>query len=346
MKKFLLLLPIAFAGALAILLQWGGTPAPAASGIAPPLSQPLSPTVQSAIHPTSPPDPIRPASGLMIPRAQPVSLAGTDVDGRLRLDGAGNLIVSEDIRRIFDYFLSTQGEEPLASSVQRLRGYITGQLDAPAEDQAQALLEQYLDYKRQLVQLERDLPLLADITALRQRETAVQALRARIFSTQTHQAFFANEEAYNAFTLQRLAIQRDAGLNPATRAAAIDQLRSNLPEELQAMATSQLQAELKAQVSALQAAGGSPEQIRLLRQQLVGAEATTRLEALDQQRLQWQQRLQAYLTEKTRIEASDGLSDSDKAAAINLLEEEGFNPQERLRLQAAAELAAARKKQP
>ena len=83
-----------------------------------------------------------------------------------------------------------------------------------------------------------------------------------------------------------------------------------------------------------------------LRQQLVGAEATIRLEALDQQRLQWQQRLQAYLKERSRIEASEGLSQGDKAAAIARLEEEGFNPQERLRLQAAAELAAARKKQP
>ncbi|AOE84896.1 lipase secretion chaperone [Pseudomonas sp. TCU-HL1] len=346
MKKFLLLLPIAFAGALAILLQWGGKPAPAASSIAPPLPQPVNPTAQLATLPAGPPDASRPASGLLRPKAQPGSLAGTEVDGRFHLDAAGNLIISEDIRRIFDYFLSTQGEEPLASSVQRLRDFISEQLNAPAEGQALALLEQYLDYKRQLVQLERGLPLLADLTALRQREVAVQALRARVFSAEAHQAFFANEESYNAFTLQRLAIQRDSSLAPAAKAATIDQLRSNLPEALQTMVASQLQAELKVQVSALQAAGGSPEQVRQLRQQLVGAEATTRLESLDQQRLQWQQRLQAYLKEKAHIEASDGLSDSDKAAAINRLEEEGFNPQERLRLQAAVELAAARKKQP
>ncbi|MCY1437469.1 Lipase chaperone [compost metagenome] len=123
-------------------------------------------------------------------------------------------------------------------------------------------------------------------------------------------------------------------------------MRSTLPEELQAAVASQLQAELRAQVSALQASGAGPEQIRQLRQQLVGAEATARLENLDQQRLQWQQRLQAYLREKARIEASQGLSASDKAAAIGRLQEEGFNPQERLRLQAAAELAAARKQKP
>ncbi|WP_271407828.1 lipase secretion chaperone [Pseudomonas sp. Q1-7] len=341
MKKRLLLLPLAFAGALAILLQWGGRPAPASSSVTPPNATVAAPapaaTAPAAPVASSPPS----TTGRL-----PASLTGTEVDGRFRLDGAGNLLVSEDIRRIFDYFLSTQGEESLTASIQRLRGYIDGQLDAPAEGQALALLDQYLDYKRQLVRLERDLPLLADLAALRQREAAVQALRARIFSSEAHQAFFAKEEAYNTFTLQRLAIQRDARLEPAAKAAAIDQLRGNLPDDLQAMAASQLQAELRVQVGALQAAGGSPEQIRQLRQQLVGAEATSRLEALDQQRLHWQQRLQVYLMERRRIEASEGLSDSDKATAISRLEEEGFSPQERLRLQAAAELAAARKKLP
>ncbi|MDH4555465.1 lipase secretion chaperone [Pseudomonas sp. BN417] len=343
MKRFLLLLPIAFAAALAILLQSGGKPAPAATTSATPIpaSTALAPVAADRLLVPAGHKPQAAKPGFL-----PSSLAGTRVDGSFHLDAAGNLLVSMDIRRIFDYFLSAHGEEPLASSVQRLRGYITEQLDAPAENQALTLLDQYLDYKRQLVQLERDLPLLADLPALRQREAAVQALRARIFSTEVHQAFFANEEAYNAFTLQRLAIQRDSTLDPAAKAAAIDQLRSTLPEELQTAVASQLQAELRAQVSALQASGAGPEQIRQLRQQLVGAEATTRLENLDQQRLQWQQRLQVYLREKARIEANQGLSASDKAATISRLQEEGFNPQERLRLQAAAELAAARKQKP
>ncbi|WP_330115315.1 lipase secretion chaperone [Pseudomonas sp. JS3066] len=343
MKKLLLLFPIAFAGALAILLQWGGKPAPASPSVLPAHAMSAAPASSPVTTSQALPSPL---AGAISTTPQLGSLAGTEVDGRFHLDAAGNLLITEDIRRIFDYFLSTQGEESLVSSIQRLRSHITGQLEAPARGQALALLDQYLDYKRQLVQLERDLPLLADITALRHREAAVQALRARIFSVDVHQAFFATEEAYNAFTLQRLAIQRDTGMEPAAKAAAIDQLRAALPEEMQTLAASQLQAELRAQVGALQAAGGSPEQVRQLRQQLVGAEATARLENLDQQRLQWQQRLQAYLKEKGRIEASEGLSQSDKTAAINRLEEEGFNPQERLRLQAAAELAAARKKQP
>ena len=47
------------------------------------------------------------------------------------------------------------------------------------------------------------------------------------------------------------------------RAAAIDQLRDALPEELQGLVAGQLQAELRAQVSALRAAGGNPAAARL-----------------------------------------------------------------------------------
>lgn len=274
----------------------------------------------------------------------PASFAGTQVDGRFEVDQAGNLLVSRDIRRIFDYFLSAIGEEPLAASIQRLQAYIRSQLQPPARDQALVLLEQYLDYKRQLVILEKDLPQLASLDAMRQREQAVQALRAGIFNQDVHQAFFAEEEAYNQFTLQRLAIRQDASLDDRQKAAALDQLRNSLPESLQQAIVPQLQNELHQQTLALQAQGASPQQIQQLRLQLVGAEATMRLEALDQQRQRWQQRLGDYRQEKSRIEANQGLNANDKQAAIERLAEEHFDQQERLRLEAAEQLADARAK--
>lgn len=274
----------------------------------------------------------------------PPSFAGTAVDGQFRLDDAGNLLISMDIRRIFDYFLSAYGEERIQTSIARLQAYIRSQLDEPAEGQALALLEQYLDYKRQLIQLEKDLPQMASLEAMRQREQAVQNLRASIFSPEAHQAFFAQEEAYNQFTLQRLAIRHDQSLNEQQKAEAMDRLRATLPEDMQEMLVPQLQAELRQQTAALQAQGAAPEQIRQLRLQLVGAEATARLEALDQRRQQWQQRLDAYRQEKARIEANSGLSEEDRQAAIASLAEERFDERERLRLDAAEQLAKSREK--
>jgi lipase chaperone LimK len=274
----------------------------------------------------------------------PPSFAGTQVDGQFRVDANGNLLISIDIRRIFDYFLSAYGEERIQTSIERLQAYVRSQLDEPAEGQALVLLAQYLDYKRQLIQLEKDLPQMASLDAMRQREQAVQNLRASLFSAEAHQAFFAQEEAYNQFTLQRLAIRHDQSLNDQQKAEAMDRLRAGLPEELQEMVVPQLQAELRQQTAALQAEGASPAQIQQLRLQLVGAEATARLEALDQQRQQWQQRLNGYRQEKARIEANSGLSEADRQSAIASLAAERFDERERLRLEAAEQLAESREK--
>jgi lipase chaperone LimK len=268
------------------------------------------------------------------------------VDGVFRLDADGNLLISEDIRRIFDYFLTAAGEEPLRTSVERLRAYIVAQLPASAREQALALLNQYLDYKRELVLLERDLPQMANLDALRQREAAVLALRARIFDAQTQQAFFAREEAYNQFTLQRLAILHNSQLDDAGKAAAVDQLRNSLPAEMQDTVLPQLQNELRQQTAQLQAAGAKPEQIRQLRQQLVGTEATQRLEVLDQQRQTWKKRIALYSTAKAAIENNPGMSASDKRSAIAQLAAENFDEREQLRLEAAEQLAAQNKPTP
>jgi len=339
-KKFLPVLPPLFVAGVTLLLYLQPETEPnAQSKIAPPAKTLVAPANQLSTEPRN----AAPTNLAELPKPLPPSFSGTQVDGVFHVDGVGNLLISEDIRRIFDYFLSSIGEESLADSVERLQAYIAGQLEQPAEGQALALLEQYLNYKRELVQLERDLPQLPSLNALRQREAAVQALRARLFSTEAHRAFFAREEGYNQFSLQRLAIQQDASLDATAKAVAIDQLRANLPEELQDSVLPQLQTELRNQTAQLQAQGASAAQIRQLRQQLVGAEATSRLEALDQQRQQWKQRLAAYREAKSRIEANQGLSASDKAAAIAELAEQGFDERERLRLDAAEQLAAAQK---
>lgn len=276
----------------------------------------------------------------------PPSFSGTQVDGQFHLDPSGNLLISMDMRRIFDYFLSAYGEETISTSIERLQAYIRSQLNEPARSQAMALLEQYLDYKRQLVQLEKDLPQMASLDTMRQREQAVQNLRAGIFSAEAHQAFFAEEEAYNLFTLQRLEIRQDRSLDDQQKAEALDRLRSSLPEELQEALVPQLQAELRQQTAALQAQGAGPGEIQQLRLQLVGAEATARLEALDQKRQQWQQRLDDYRREKARIEANSGLSEADRNSAITRLAAERFDERERLRLDAAEQLAKNREAKP
>ncbi|WP_217473812.1 lipase secretion chaperone [Stutzerimonas stutzeri] len=270
----------------------------------------------------------------------PPSFKGTQVDGRLRADAMGRLIIEPDIRRVFDYFLASIGEEPIETSVNRLRRYIEAQLPQPARGQAYHLLGQYLDYKRQLLALEQDHPQQADIGAMRERLQAVKQLRATLFDEQVNSVFFAFEEAADQFTLERLAIRLDPALDAAAKGAALDRLHNELPPELQATLAPQLQSELRQQTRALQAKGGTPAEVRQLRQQLVGSAATARLEKLDEQRQQWRSRLAGYQQEKERIENSRGLSETDKRAAIERLAADRFDEHERQRLPAAEALLA------
>jgi lipase chaperone LimK len=336
-RKLLLLIPVLFIASLALILFWPErpiTPAAQSFASAAPGSPPRVPALQA---------PADTASSKARPALQmPPSLRGTEVDGIFRVDAAGHLIITEDLRRIFDYFLSSIGEESVQQSVERLRSYIRNQLEEPAEGQALTILEQYLQYKRELIALERDLPQLPDLNLLLRRDSEVKALRARVFSPEVHRVFFGLEERQSEFSLQRLGILHDGSLSDAQKATQIDSLRDALPEELQDHVFSQMQVELRQRTEQLRAQGASAEQIRSLRQQTVGAAATQRLEDLDSRRSEWQQRLADYRQARQKIDDNPGLSDQDKAAAGAQLAEERFNPQERLRLDAALELERIR----
>lgn len=280
------------------------------------------------------PAPVQPSPTEMIWRLPP-SFTGTQIDGRLRADSLGRLIIERDIRRVFDYFLASIGEEPIEASVTRLRRYIQAQLPQPGADQALRLLGQYLDYKRQLLVLEEQHAQRADLDAMRERLRAVRQLRAGTFDEETHEAFFALEAAADSFTLERLAIRRHPTLDAAAKGAAIDRLQDSLPPELRDGIVIQLQSQLHEQTRVLRSSGGSPTDLRQLRQQLVGNAATARLERLDLKRQEWQKRLAVYRREKKRIESSRGLGDADKRAAIARLAAEHFDENERWRLDAA-----------
>lgn len=262
----------------------------------------------------------------------PASVRGTEVDGQLGVDAAGNLLISSQIRHLFDYFLSMAGEENSTDTQQRIRDYLTQQLSPPAQGQALALLDNYLDYQQQLAELEGRFPVTESLDDLFAREQAVQRLRATLFDRETHAAFFAGEEIYNNFTLERLAIHRDSSLDEQQKALATETLRESLPEEMQQLLVPQIHQDLRHQTQELLAAGADHGEIRQLRMQMLGPEATERLEALDQRRALWQQRVASFNQERDAILDQSGLADVDRQAAVNALLEEQFTETERLRL--------------
>src|SRR5690606_17005167 len=258
--------------------------------------------------PPSLPPPSAPAR--LTPAAQePTSLRGTEVDGELLVDARGNLVLTGQVRHLFDYFLSLIGEESSQQARQRIRDHLTAQLDEPARSQALELLETYLDYQYQLVALEARFPVAERLEDLLAREQAVQQLRARLFSREAHEAFFAGEEIYNNFTLERLTIQQDPSLSDREKGLAIEALRENLPEEMQQLLVPQIHNDLREQTLARSEQAGQQ-----LRASLFCREAHEAFSA-------GEEIYSDFTLERLTIQQDPSLSDREKGLAIEALRE-------------------------
>ena len=84
----------------------------------------------------------------------PSSLQGTDVDGGIIVDESRQLVVTEGLRRLFDYFLSAMGEEDEATIIARVDAYIRSHTPEPAASSAIQIFRQYVSYLKGLDDLQ------------------------------------------------------------------------------------------------------------------------------------------------------------------------------------------------
>lgn len=267
----------------------------------------------------------------------PASLAGTDIDGGFELDEQGNLLPSLRTRELFDYFLATQGEEPLEQIIARLHAYIGHHLSAPANQQALALLDDYLGYLRVLADIPAPAvrPEQMDAATLRAHHDAVGAMRDQYFDTATREAFFGEEAALDRYTVARLALLEDDSLSTSEQAKRLALLQQQLPEAVRQPLEQLTRIEdLRAMTDKLQSENGSAAELREVRESLLGSEAADRLETLDAERIAWQQRMDAWLTERQHLLSQDSLSDADREALIDRARAERFSEQEIVRVRA------------
>lgn len=271
----------------------------------------------------------------------PRSLAGTEVDGQLEADAAGHLKLTRGVRNLFDYFLSTVGEDSLANVRARIVAYITSHLPPLAASEAEALLDHYLAYEQDQGQAAREAGSNAtalSLDAVSQRFDTLQALRARHFSAPERAAFFADDEALDRYTLARLRVLQDGSLTPSDKARRISELTAGLPPTMRAdLTVADTVQNLQAITADWKTRGGNPQELRAAREQLVGPDAADRLEALDRKRSEWSAKLQSYQAQRKTLQADATLSAPQREQALAQLRSQLFSPQEQLRVQMLAE---------
>jgi len=278
----------------------------------------------------------------------PESLEGTTLMQDLAVDEAGHLRVSNDLRMIFDYFLSAVTEEPVETIIARIDEYLEHHLESPALNEAREILQAYIALKESLYDYEiehtgavRNLiengiasgSPDAYLSLLEEQLSARNALRAEHLPAEVHEAFYAREEAYDRYTLERMRVNANDGLSEADKALMLAQIDASAPEDLVAERKEAQKLEtLQSQTQLLRESGAQEEDIHSLRAEAYGEEAAERFAKLDQERALWDQRLNTYLEQKQAILETPGLSEQDKTNQIERLRSSQFDKREQIRV--------------
>lgn len=270
------------------------------------------------------------AAQLAKPDALPATLQGTRHGIVLQTDANGQLRLQPQLLELFDFYFSAIDEEPVAQILLRIHQDLTQQLQEPALSQARDLLKRYLDYRLAMA----DLPAgnaAPTAEAFAQHLDALTRLRNEYFSDEETQAFFSSDLSQDQFMLAQLRLsERD--LSPEQQRRELALLEASLPAEQRAVRQQvSRDGELYAATEAMRAAGASDEAIYQLRASTLDPQAANALQQLDEQRRQWQARLQAYASERNNLRQS-GLSPADQQQAIDQLRAERFDQSERLRV--------------
>ncbi|MDF1780552.1 MAG: lipase secretion chaperone [Alcanivoracaceae bacterium] len=264
------------------------------------------------------------------------SLDGTEAPGTLQLDRQGKLIIDSSTKDILDYFLSLSGEMPNDRIHKIIFSWAHNTASLSAANELMDILERYQTYQQTFASGDYAASDLADIS---QKMAARRAMRDEIMGTRISTDMFANDDAYDEYSMARLTIMQSTR-NDADKQKALGILSASLSPEIAREIHQQHSLRTLPEVEeTMKASGDTDAEIYTYRQQEFGAAAAQRLESLDQQRSQWQQRYQTYKERKEQITRS-GLAAEDQQSEITKLREEMFDQTEQLRISAMERIDA------
>lgn len=269
------------------------------------------------------------------------SLRDTQPDGDLRSMQGGSASASTaplaygELRRLFDYYLSTVGEQSIDAITQQIRSELARRLDPAQAQKAQRLLALYIEFKRELVRLESQPQLAGNgVQAVRGRFLAMQDVRSRYFSATESEGMFGFEDAYDMDAISRLEISQDPKLSAQDKQQQYAALDAAMPAALREQRdANSVVYRVEQQAQELRAKGASEDDIYRMRAQAFDPEAAARLADVDREEAAWKARITQYLEERNKLMQSLS-SASERQTAVAQLQQSLFTAQERPRLAA------------
>ena len=258
----------------------------------------------------------------------------TQINCQIRTDASNHLIVNEQTKDCFEYFITQYGEKTIEQIKADFITYTKESYKDPVMSQLSDLWTRYMQYREQMGNLQVPTADKESAKYYQQIVNNTQSLRKKFFSDYEIQGLFGAQDSYDQYTVDRMEILEDKNLSAAEKADKLKALFEKLPEDWKENLKQLNQLEdLRKLTAEIKARGGSADELRQMRTNLVGPEATQRLETLDVQRNDWKQRVDQYLSERDGIMKSS-MSDSAKQSAVEQLRTKQFNsPQDKLRVQ-------------
>ena len=263
-----------------------------------------------------------------------VSQQDIQINCQLKMDGSNRLIVNEATKNCFEFFITQYGEKEIQQIKTDFVTYANASYTNPLLSQLTDLWSRYMQYREQMGSLEAPNIDKEQASYYKAIFSNIKNLRKKFFSDYEIEGLFGIEDVYNDYTLARMSVMEDKRLSEVEKAKKLQDLFEELPEDWKEnlKQLSQLE-DLRKLTAEIKVRGGSPNEIRQMRINLVGPEATQRLENLDDQRSNWKNRVDGYLQSRDSILKSN-MNDTAKQAAIQQLRNQQFNnQQEQLRLE-------------
>ncbi|MBJ6137712.1 lipase secretion chaperone [Marinobacter litoralis] len=273
-----------------------------------------------------------------LPRDERV--ADIQIDGAVRVDMNGNLVLDRHLRRFMDFFIGlAPGPEHEPAMKLRMQA-VMEKNGVPSAVQAEVLgiLDQYLAYREASEQIE--LQSVSGSEDIYAAFDAVHRMRRKYLGSDVAEGFYGAEERRLRLALDRQRVMADENLSANEKKRALAQIDQQLPEHVRkSKETSRTVVSTVQRVQQLRQSGASEVEVRALRLQRYGAEATARLEGLDMKRQQWQKRVADYQRRKQVVMQSEGLAPQDRSEALQLLRESMFEEHELRRIRALDKMA-------
>ncbi|MGA6136533.1 lipase secretion chaperone [Acinetobacter dispersus] len=259
------------------------------------------------------------------------SLRGTEIDCPIQVDANGKLVLTVGIRSCFDYFFSSLGEKTETELIADIRQYLSATLPDTASSYASYLLDQYVAYTHALKNIKPTGNFkTGDIDGYQKVIEQMYKVQQQFFNAAEINALFGNERNLNQFNIDQMRIHANKTLSAQQKAAELAKLIDQLPTTLaDGVRVSMQFAELQQLTQEVREKGGSAQELRNMRESLLGPEAADRLEKVDQEEAGWQTQVNGYLAERDQILKSDA-SDASKQQSINQLRNQSFVTKEDL----------------